>query len=347
MTTRHQSTTPGKQSTYQPDPHTIQTMQRRMLDWFAAHARDLPWRHTRNPYSILVAEMMLQQTQVDRVLPRYHAFLEEYPTLDDLAAAPSADIIRQWAGLGYNRRAINLQRIARTIRDQHSGSFPRQVEQLRQLPGIGPYTAGAIACFAFEQDVAFMDTNIRRVLRRVLLGPEDTAPALPDRALLEQGQSLIPPGQGWAWNQGLMELGALVCTAARPLCWRCPLREHCRAYATWRQADETLFVDEQQPSTPDAPAVYPATRSSRPARRVAERAAQPFVGSQRYYRGKLVAQLRALPPGEQVALEHLGPQIKDDFSPDADLDWLRNLVAGLVRDGLAEMTDNHVSLPAT
>jgi A/G-specific adenine glycosylase len=312
-------------------------MQRRMLDWFAAHARDLPWRHTRNPYNILVAEMMLQQTQVDRVLPRYHAFLEEYPTLDDLAAAPPADVIRQWAGLGYNRRAINLQRIARTIRDQHGGSFPRQVEQLRQLPGIGPYTAGAIACFAFEQDVAFMDTNIRRVLRRVLVGPEDTEPTLPDRTLLELGQSLIPPGQGWQWNQGLMELGALVCTAARPLCWRCPLRENCRAYAAWRQADETLFVAEQQP----------ATHGSRPARRVAERAAQPFVGSQRYYRGRLVAQLRALPPGEHIALEHLGPQIKDDFSPDTDLDWLHSLVAGLVRDGLAEMVDNHVRLPAT
>jgi A/G-specific adenine glycosylase len=327
-------------------------MQRRMLEWFAAHARNLPWRHTRNPYNILVAEMMLQQTQVDRVLPRYHAFLEEYPTLDDLAAAPPADIIRQWAGLGYNRRAINLQRIARTIRDQHGGSFPRQVEQLRQLPGIGPYTAGAIACFAFEQDVAFMDTNIRRVLRRVLVGPDDTASTLSDRALLELGQSLIPPGQGWAWNQGLMELGALVCTAARPLCWRCPLREYCRAYEAWRQADETLFVPEQQPqpTPPDtsAPAAYPtSSRSNRPARRVAERAAQPFVGSQRYYRGKLVAQLRALPPGEQVALEHLGPKIKDDFSPDTDLDWLRNLVAGLVRDGLAEIADNHVRLPAT
>src|SRR4051812_1029866 len=130
-----------------------------LLRWFAENRRDLPWRHTRDPYAILVSEVMLQQTQVDRVIPYFRSFLERFPTVRDLAAAATADVITLWAGLGYNRRAVNLQRTARAVVDQHSGAFPSDPETLATLPGIGPYTAGAIACFAFEQDVAFLDTN--------------------------------------------------------------------------------------------------------------------------------------------------------------------------------------------
>jgi A/G-specific adenine glycosylase len=327
-----------------PLPADLPALRHRLLEWFAASGRDLPWRHSRDPYHILVAEMMLQQTQVDRVLPKYAAFLDAFPTLDDLAAAPVAEVIRLWAGLGYNRRAVNLQRAARAVRDDHGGAFPRDVAALQRLPGIGPYTAGALACFAFEQDVAFMDTNIRRVLYRLLLGPlapEQAAPqSARDRALLATAQEMIPPGQGWAWNQALMELGALLCTAAAPACWRCPLRDDCRAYAAWKQADEAAFAATDAGSGPYVP-------PARPARRVAERPAQPFVGSNRYYRGRLLEHLRGLPPGERIALERLGPLLRDSYDPAEHAEWLRALVAGLVRDGLIAQWDDEVGLPVT
>lgn len=137
-------------------------LQTALLTWFAENARDLPWRRTRDPYRVLVSEVMLQQTQVDRVIPKYEAFLAAFPTVEALAAAPTAEVIRLWAGLGYNRRAVNLQRAARAVVEERGGLFPHEVEELLRLPGIGPYTAGAVACFAFEQDVAFVDTNIRR-----------------------------------------------------------------------------------------------------------------------------------------------------------------------------------------
>src|SRR6185436_12469787 len=219
---------------------SIEELRGSLMRWFADSARDLPWRRTRDPYHILVAEVMLQQTQVDRVLPKYEAFLRQFPTLEALAAASSAEVIRAWSGLGYNRRAVNMQRTARTVLEQYGGRFPSDVAALRQLPGIGPYTAGAIACFAFEQDVAFMDTNIRRVVRRLFVGFEDSPPAS-DARLLVLAEAALPPGQGWLWNQALMELGALICTAATPACWRCPVQAYCRDYAGRRARDEQAF----------------------------------------------------------------------------------------------------------
>src|SRR5262245_55345721 len=188
---------------------------------------------------------MLQQTQVDRVVPKYYAFLERFPTLEALAAAPTAEVIRRWSGLGYNRRAVNMQRTARAVLEQHSGAFPHDTAALRMLPGIGPYTAGAIACFAFEQDVAFMDTNIRRVLRRVFASQDDQDAS--EARLLTIAQAAVPPGKGWSWNQAIMELGALICTAAAPACWRCPLRPYCRDYTARRTNDEQLFESTKVP----------------------------------------------------------------------------------------------------
>ncbi|NJK80475.1 MAG: A/G-specific adenine glycosylase [Chloroflexaceae bacterium] len=321
-----------------PTPEQRAALQQALLGWFAREGRDLPWRRTRNPYHILVSEVMLQQTQVDRVIPKYHAFLEAFPTLEALAAAPVADVIRQWSGLGYNRRAVNLQRTARAVLAEHGGTFPQQVEALRKLPGIGPYTAGAVACFAFEQDVAFLDTNIRRVVRRVLVGPADAPPATTEHALHTLATGLVPAGEGWPWNQAIMELGALICTAAAPACWRCPLRDHCRTYATWRTTDEQLFAGWES-GTPTYPAAQRSTR------RVAERREAPFIGSNRYYRGRIIEQLRALPSGAGTTLLELGPRIKPDFDPPTDLEWLQRLVAGLVRDGLAEQHADAVRLP--
>jgi A/G-specific adenine glycosylase len=300
-----------------------------LLGWFAAHGRDLPWRHTRDPYRIMVSEIMLQQTQVDRVIPKYHAFLAAFPTLAALAQAPTADVIRLWAGLGYNRRAVNLQRAARVIVEQHGGQFPQDVAALRALPGIGPYTAGAIACFAFEQDVAFLDTNIRRVVRRVCFS--DTAETS-ERELGVAAEALVPTGAGWVWNQAIMELGALICTAASPACWRCPLRDQCRDYAA-RQAEDARALDQLVFGVP-APARAP--------RRVAEKREGPFVGSNRYYRGRVIAALRAAPHG--LSLGELGPLVKDDYSP-ADAEWLDRLVGGLARDALLTYDAGRVRLP--
>ncbi len=327
-----------------PDRSLLERLQRLLLNWFASSARDLPWRRTRDAYRILVSEVMLQQTQVDRVLPKYAEFLTVFPNLEALASAAPADVIRIWAGLGYNRRAVNLQRAARAVLEQYGGQFPRDVASLRKLPGIGPYTAGAIACFAFEQDVVFMDTNIRRVLRRVLVGPEDAASEPNERVLLLLAQAALPHGQSWSWNQALIELGALICIARTPACWRCPLHTHCRAYTARRNADERAFgAAETQPGEDTYDLSYP------PARRVAERRARlhagdAFAGSRRYFRGRIVTALRELPPGATLPLDQLGPRVKDGFI-DQDMPWLQDLVADLVRDGLIEQVDRAVRLP--
>ncbi len=320
-----------------PNDHDLTLLQGHLIDWFANNARNLPWRHTRDPYRILVAEIMLQQTQVDRVLPRYTAFLEVFPTLETLANAPTFAVIQMWAGLGYNRRAVNLQRTARVVLAEHGGVFPHDVTLLQQLPGIGPYTAGAIACFAFEQDVAFMDTNIRRVLRRSMVGPDSATQPPGDRQLRPLAQALIPLGQGWTWNQALMELGALICTAAAPACQRCPLRVHCHAYAAWRNADEQAFSGSAEIID------YTMTRQ-RTVRRVAEQRSEAFVGSNRYYRGRLIAALRELAPGTTLSLPQLGAQIRADYTADHQA-WLQSLLAGLARDGLVELVGDRVRLP--
>lgn len=299
-----------------------------VLGWFAEAGRDLPWRHTRDPYRIMVSEIMLQQTQVDRVIPKYHTFLAAFPTLAALAAAPTAEVIRAWAGLGYNRRAVNMQRAARAVLDEHGGQFPRDLPALLRLPGIGRYTAGAIACFAFEQDVGFMDTNIRRVVQRLFVGPEELGPA-GEAQLLALAEAAVPPGRGWAWNQAIMELGALICTPA-PACWRCPAQRWCRAYTARRAADEQAFSQ-----APPAPAAR---------RKLAERREAPYAGSSRFYRGRTIDLLRALPPGQLLPLPALGAALKDDFAA-PDLPWLQALVDRLARDGLLAREGDAVRLP--
>lgn len=338
-----------------PAATELATLQQHLLAWFATAARDLPWRKTRDPYEVLVAEIMLQQTQVARVRPKYAAFLEAFPTLADLAGAPTAEVIRMWAGLGYNRRAVNLQRVARIITEEYNGVFPQEVARLKALPGIGDYTAGAIACFAFEQDIAFMDTNIRRVVQRCLVGPEESTPKLRDRDLLAHAQAAIPVGQGWTWNQAIMELGALVCTAAAPACWRCPVQQHCHAYTAWKQQDERMFQPAEAAGDgslalqrgEEAPTPLAYTPPQRPMRRVAERPAEPFIGSNRYYRGRLIALLRTLAPEATLPLSQIGPQLKDTYHERNDAPWLHQLVDGLARDGLVELIDDHVRLPIT
>lgn len=196
---------------------------RRLLRWFRAHGRDLPWRRTRDPYAILVSEFMLQQTQVSRVLEYWPRFLEQFPALPALASAPPASVREAWDGLGYYRRAANLQALARTV-VSNGGVLPDDPAQLRRLPGVGRYTAGAVASFAFERRTAAVDTNVARVLRRAF------HPRRANEATLWATAEALLPRRGrdaWTFNQAIMELGALVCTARVMRCDMCPVRRAC------------------------------------------------------------------------------------------------------------------------
>ena len=201
---------------------------RRLLRWFRAHGRDLPWRRTRDPYHVAVSEFMLQQTQVSRVEGYYRRFLERFPSVHELAAAPATAVREAWEGLGYYRRAHNLQRLAQHVAARADG-FPREPRELRALPGVGPYTAGAIACFAFERAAPAVDTNVERVIRRAF-HPRLGRSAADARRVWSTAGRLVPRAgaPAWAFNQAIMELGALVCTARVAKCGECPVREACR-----------------------------------------------------------------------------------------------------------------------
>ena len=293
-----------------------------MLAWYAANRRDLPWRRTRDPYHILLSEMMLQQTQVPRVLPRYLAWLERFPTLEELAAASTADVLREWSGLGYNSRAVRLQAIARQVVTRCGGRMPQEVEELLTLPGIGDYTARAIACFAYGRDVPVLDTNVKRVLHRVVAGPEVPQPALNGRQLWALADRAVPAGRGYDWNQALMDFGSAICTARKPACIVCPLHPICRAAPTIHAA-----LAERQGHRRRADRVAPGG-SPTPAR--------PFTSTNRYYRGQTLRVLGGLDEGDGIALDALGPRVKPGYTA-AERPWLYGLVAKLGRDGLVRV----------
>jgi A/G-specific adenine glycosylase len=210
-----------------PPRSTIRRFQRRLLAWYAEHGRDLPWRRTRQPYRVLVSEIMLQQTQVDRVVPKYREFLRHYPTMEQLAAAPVDAVRRLWYPLGYNIRPIRLHAIARETVARYGGRLPDREEALRELPGIGRYTAGAILSFAYGRDTAVLDTNVRRVLGRVFLGPRRLARVRGQRTFWDLAAVLVPRGRGYDFNQALMDFGATWCTPRKPRCVGCPMKRFC------------------------------------------------------------------------------------------------------------------------
>lgn len=216
------------------DGERLARFQCRLLAWYRRHGRDLPWRQTRDPYAILVSEIMLQQTQVRRVLDFYPRFLARYPTVEDLAAASEPAVRESWEGLGYYRRASNLRRAAQLVARRHSGRFPTDLAILARLPGIGRYTAGAVASFAFEQDAPILDTNAARVLARVF-GHGRRRGRI--RRLWALAAAAIPRGRGYDFNQAIMDLGALVCRP-RPACPRCPVRSACGQFARARARPE-------------------------------------------------------------------------------------------------------------
>ena len=215
-----------------PPSSAASTFRRRLLAWYARHGRDLPWRRTRVPYRVLVSEIMLQQTQVERVIPKYRQFLRAYPTLRALAAADVDDVRRLWYPLGYNVRPLRLHAIARETMARYGGRLPDDGEALRALPGIGRYTAGAMLSFAFGRDAAVLDTNVRRVLGRVFFGPRHLKRLRGEARLWALAEALVPRGRGYDFNQALMDFGATWCTPRRPRCAPCPMRTFCATFPT-------------------------------------------------------------------------------------------------------------------
>ena len=293
--------------------------------WYARNARVLPWRGVADPYAVLVSEVMLQQTQVERVIPKYRAFLDAFPTLHALADAQPADVIRLWAGMGYNGRAVRLHKLAREVVEHHGGELPRTADGLRRLPGIGPYTAAAVASFAFDQPVAILDTNIYRVLSRAVHGidaPSRDAIHPLAEALLPMPDSPITPAD---WNQALMDVGATLCTARQPRCMLCPLHTLCAAAPRLQSGGDPALAEASVPYAP---------RQSR------------FQGSARYFRGRIVDHLREQPDTgvEESTLETVLRDAEAASGAPCPLP-LSSLLAALERDGLIRRQDGRIRLP--
>jgi A/G-specific adenine glycosylase len=284
-----------------------------LLSWYRKHARQLPWRETRNPYRILVSEIMLQQTQVSRVLLKYPEFLKLYPNFTSLAEARTGNVIRAWSGMGYNNRAIRLKQIAQRVVNEYGGKLPRDSETLRTFPGIGRYTANAIACFSFEQDVAVVDTNVRRILARLF--PHQA------RKMDEWDLAgwILPEKNVYNWNQALMELGALRCTVNNPLCGNCPLNRLCKsAYSV--QPVHRNISGKKKPVIPD-----------------------------RIYRGRIVAELRKIDHRHRLDANRLRVLVHL-AGTNQKRKLFTNLTEGLQRDGLIQIHHRkkklYLSLPA-
>jgi A/G-specific adenine glycosylase len=283
----------------------------RVAAWFAAAHRPLPWRAAAFPaWGVLVSEFMLQQTPVTRVIPRLEEWLARWPTPAALAAVPPGEAVRAWDRLGYPRRALNLHAASIAITERHGGVVPSDVDELLALPGVGPYTARAVAAFAYGVRVPVVDVNVRRVLARALRGVGEPGPARTrdEHALMEL---LLPADAPTArlTNAGMMELGQTVCTARSPACERCPIAELC----AWRAAGYPAYTGPAAPRQ------------------------KPYAGSDREVRGRILRELRAeeLPvPAERIA----------ELWPDAE--QLARALAGLLSDGLAEAVNGGYALPS-
>lgn len=213
-----------------PRPAERARFRRTLLRWYDRHGRDLPWRSTDDPYHILVSEVMLQQTQVDRVLPKYHEWLSKYPSLEALADAEEAEVSATWRPLGYNIRPKRLHSIAREAVATYGGALPSDRETLLSFKGIGAYTAGAIMSFAFRKRAAILDTNVARVLFRIFVGKGDAKGHAITKHLWVVSEVLVPRGRVFDFNQALMDFGAMHCTARKPACLTCPMAKFCRSY---------------------------------------------------------------------------------------------------------------------
>ena len=300
-----------------------------MLAWYRAGHRDLPWRRTRDPYGIWVSEIMLQQTQVATVIPYYQRFMERFPTVEALAAAPEDEVLRLWSGLGYYLRARHLHHGAREVLSRHEGRIPEAIEELLRLPGIGRYTAGAIASIAFERAAPILDGNVTRVLCRLygLRGDPKRAPL--HARLWQLAEALIPEGEAGDFNQALMELGATVCTPASPRCDVCPLAERCEA--------RRLGLQESLPELARPPAPTPLRMAAAVVWRASEvllvkRSTEPARGKNSGH--TWWAGMWQFPTGPVAPEESTAAAVVRVARETAGLDVTSGAVAGLVRHGV-------------
>ena len=309
-----------------------------MLAWFLRHARDLPWREPgTTPWSVLVSEIMLQQTPVARVVPAHRDWLARWPTPAALAAEPAGEAIRQWGRLGYPRRALRLHETATIVTERHGGSVPADIDVLLALPGIGSYTAAAVASFAFGQRHAVLDTNVRRVLAR-LVGGQPRPRSAPSVAEQRLAESLLPaePAVAARWSVAVMELGALVCTAASPRCGSCPVAGRCAWLAAGRAEEPEGGPGPGAGSRDDAGGGR--RENTERGRRAGDgRRAQRYEGTDRQCRGRLLAVLR----------DGAGPATQAEFDAVwADRAQLARALDGLVTDGLVDpLPDGRYALP--
>jgi A/G-specific adenine glycosylase len=295
-----------------PDAATLAAIRTALVEWYETDHRAFPWRETTDPYEILVSEVMSQQTQLSRVVDAWAAFLDEWPTVEALAGADRGAVVGFWSdhSLGYNNRAKYLHEAAGQVVDEYDGSFPESPDELQELMGVGPYTANAVASFAFDNGDAVVDTNVKRVLYRALDVPDD------DDAFERVASALMPPGESRVWNNAMMELGGVACQK-KPRCDEagCPWREWCHAYQTG---------DFTAPDVPTQPS---------------------FEGSRRQFRGRIV---RLLGEHDEMDIDTLGHRIRVDYTPEGEhgREWLRGLLSDLSDDGLVHVEDGDGQITA-
>ena len=274
-----------------------------ILHWYKRHERPLPWRRTKDPYRILLSEVMAQQTQVSRVAIFYSAWLKEFPNWRSLAKASSGTVLRKWSGLGYNNRALRLHALARTVMEKYVGSLPKSIEELSELPGIGRYTAHAVACFAFGAHVSLVDINIRRVLTRIFSPVRSASELKNEKEAWRLADSLLPRRSASTWNQALMDLGAQVCVARKPHCSDCPVKSECASAFSSAFEKKELPERKQEPSFKGIP--------------------------RRIYRGRILKALHDRP----LTSRQIGLRIVRGFHPH-DLRWIDGILKKMEIDSL-------------
>jgi A/G-specific adenine glycosylase len=281
------------------------------MRWYRVHGRRLPWRDIRDPYRILVSEIMLQQTQVSRVLQLYPTFLGKFPTLHSLASAPQAQVVLAWRGLGYNNRAVRLHRLAGHLLDTYAGKLPSDFDTLLTLPGIGRYTAAALLTGVHGIDAPVVDVNIRRFLSRMFWTMRSTTEMRSGKEIETLSARLVPPRRGYDWTQALMDLGATVCTARAPQCHRCPVGALCLSRTT--MVRDRVRLAKREPSMSGVP--------------------------NRIYRGRIVEELRGNTGKKGIRLDLLGRRIHPAFALRHER-WLLRLLGSLEKDGLVIVSGN-------
>ena len=293
--------------------------------WYTHNKRDLPWRRTKDPYKILISEVMLQQTQVDRVVPKYELFLASFPTVQELASSSPARVIALWQGLGYNRRALNLHKGAKVVAETMHGKYPSRPDRLVEIPGIGPYTAAAVSSFAFNNDSAVVDTNVIRVLARVFIGKKAMKNSPSRKEFDTLARDIMPPGTSRIHNNAIMEFGALVCKS-KPLCGKCFASSYCAGFQEMKKGS----LSEKELELLGTPKGGFGTVQSR------------FEGSDRQIRGRIIAVLKE---SARVSRKELFSMVKDHLRFTPEKGRFETILSRLEKDGMIESIGGRISLP--